>query len=135
MCFNGAMNKLTAKQEKFCQAIADGMNQTDAYKSAYDVRNYPEKKIWVKASELANTGKVKGRIKELKEKLAKKQLWTRERSVILLGNIAHNTSERSSDRISAIKELNAMHGFNEPTKMELSVNPLVLILETDEGAN
>jgi hypothetical protein len=31
--------------------------------------------------------------------------------------------------------LNAMHGFNEPTKMELSVNPLVLILETDESAN
>jgi len=24
LCFNGAMNKLTAKQEKFCQAIADG---------------------------------------------------------------------------------------------------------------
>jgi hypothetical protein len=62
-------------------------------------------------------------------------LWTRERSVLLLGNIAVGINEKSSDRISAIKELNAMHGFNEPTKMELSVNPLVLILETDEGAN
>jgi hypothetical protein len=62
-------------------------------------------------------------------------LWTRERSVLLLGNIAVGINEKSSDRISAIKELNAMHGYNEPAKMEISTNPLVLKLETDESTN
>lgn len=127
--------KLTEKQEKFCQRIADGMNQTEAYRSAYSAKNQTEKTLWANASRIANNSKVLARVSALKAQLAKKQLWTRERSVLLLGNIAVGINEKSSDRISAIKELNAMHGYNEPAKMEISTNPLVLKLETDESTN
>lgn len=130
-------NKLTAKQEKFCQCIADGMNQTESYKSAYSSKNMSEKAIWVEAGRIAENPKVSLRISELKDKIAEKQLWTREDSVKVLKTIANGKgfTLKESDKIAAVKELNAMHGFNSPTKLEVSTNPLVLVLETDEGAD
>jgi phage terminase small subunit len=107
-------NKLTSKQEKFCQSIADGMNQTDAYKSAYSCKNQTEKTIWANASRLGDNSKVIARISELKAQIAKKQLWTREQSVEVLKKIAASTKAitKDSDRIAATRELNIMHGFN-----------------------
>ncbi len=32
------MNKLTAKQEKFCQNIVSGLSQADAYRDAYGAK-------------------------------------------------------------------------------------------------
>ena len=128
-------NKLTARQEKFCQSIADGKTQVDAYKSAYNTGKSKNSSLYVRASELLNNSKIIVRIDELKKALEKKHLWTRELSVQILGSIALGATTLDKNKIAAIKELNAMHGYNEPTKMELSVNPLVLILETDEGAN
>jgi len=55
-------------------------------------------------------------------------------SVKILGAIALKQSPFENNRIAAIKELNAMHGYNAPSKHEVILNPLVLILETDEGA-
>jgi len=121
--------KLTAKQEKFCQSIADGMNQSDAYRSAYNTEKTPIKKIWESASKLADQGKVTARIDELRAALTKKNLWTREMSVKILGNIALNQAVVENNKIAAIKELNAMHGYNSPTKLEITSNPLVLVLK------
>ena len=129
------MNKLTAKQEKFCQAIADGKTAYEAYKLAYNAGKMKNSGIYVNASRLLDDAKISLRVDELKKELEKKYLWTRELSVQILGSIALRATTLDNNKIAAIKELNAMHGFNEPTKMELSVNPLVLILETDEGAN
>jgi phage terminase small subunit len=129
-------NKLTAKQEKFCQSIADGMNQTDAYRSAYTCKNMSQKAVWNSAYQLAKHHEVTIRISELKAKIEKKQLWTREASVNVLKDIAESKRfTKESDKIAAVKELNAMHGFNSATKLEVTTNPLVLILETDEGAS
>ena len=129
------MNKLTAKQEKFCQAIADGKTAYEAYSLAYNAGKMKKPGIYVNASRLLDDAKISLRVDELKKALEKKYLWTRELSVQILGSIALRATTLDNNKIAAIKELNAMHGFNEPTKMELSVNPLVLILETDEGAN
>lgn len=129
-------NKLTAKQEKFCQCIADGMNQTDAYRSAYNSGNMSEKTVWRKAHDLIHNGKVTARITALNSQLANEKLWTRGKSVKVLTTIAEGKNHiKESDKIAAVKELNAMHGFNSPTKLEVSTNPLVLILETDESAD
>ncbi len=119
--------KLTAKQEKFCQGIANGLSQSDAYRSAYSTKNKKKKSVWENASHLADNVKVKSRLKELKDNLAKKQLWTREQSVVILGDIAKDFDERSSDQISATKELNAMYGYNEPTKIEFNNFPPMVI--------
>jgi phage terminase small subunit len=130
-------NKLTAKQEKFCQSIADGQTQIAAYKTAYNTENLSDSSIYVHASRLVDNAKITLRISELKAKLEKKNLWTREASVKVLKTIAEgkNIFAKESDKIAAVKELNAMHGFNSATKLEVTTNPLVLILETDEGAD
>lgn len=111
---------LTAKQEAFAQALASGKNQSDAYRSAYSCAKTADKAIWVRASELAANSKVAGRVAELKEKLASRHLWTREMSVKVLGNIAVAATSKAAEKVAAVKELNAMHGFNEPSKVELT---------------
>lgn len=109
---------LTAKQEAFAQALASGKNQSDAYRIAYSCAKTSDKAIWVRASELAANSKVAGRVAELKEKLASKQLWTREMSVKVLGSIAAAATSKPAEKVAAVKELNAMHGFNEPSKID-----------------
>lgn len=56
---------LTPKQEKFCQAIVQGYNQSEAYREAYCSGNMAPKTIHEKASRLMGKGKVRARIAEL----------------------------------------------------------------------
>jgi hypothetical protein len=72
LCFNGAMEKLTAKQEKFCQNIVSGMSQADAYRDAYNVKTKNNKSIWELSSQLADNIKVSSRIAELRKPVAEK---------------------------------------------------------------
>lgn len=120
--------KLTAKQEAFCQAIADGMGQADAYRIAYDAEGMKDGTVYPKASRMMNEGKIRARIDELKAQVADKQLWTREMSVkglIQAYRIAQE-AKTSTGMTAAVKELNVMHGFNEPTKhsVELKFKPI-----------
>jgi hypothetical protein len=114
----GLMAKLTIKEESFAQSIASGMNQSDAYRSAYNTAKMADKVLWKKASEVAARGKVEGRVKELKQELANVSLWSREKSVEVLADIAGGTEYKGTEKVSAVKELNAMHGFNEPIKID-----------------
>jgi phage terminase small subunit len=113
---------LTGKQEKFCQCIADGMTQADAYRTAYNAVNMKPESVQVKACELTKDGKISVRVAELKSALEKKQLWTREKSVKALIN-AYKVAEDAGNAAAmtgSIKELNAMHGYNAPSKVDLS---------------
>jgi hypothetical protein len=113
---------MTPKQEKFAQCIADGMNQADAYRAAYDAEKMKPESIYSKASELMADGKVASRVQELKDQLSSKALWTRADSVRALQNaisIAEN-KDNAAGLVAAIKELNAMHGFNEPSKLDIT---------------
>ena len=60
------MNKLTAKQELFCEEVVSGKTQAEAYRIAYSAQDMKDKTIWSKASELMTNGKVTGRIEELR---------------------------------------------------------------------
>lgn len=111
--------KLTAKQEAFAQAIASGMTQADAYRTAYNATKMLPESIWSKASEVMADVKVSSRVSELKAATASKALWTRERSVLALASIADSSEAKANEITAAIKELNLMHGFNAPTKIEL----------------
>ena len=112
---------LTGKQEKFCQCVADGMTQADAYRTAYNAEKMKPDTVHVKASTLMADGKIAGRVRELREALAEKVLWTRAQSVAVLSGVATNcTGEvKPSEQVSAVKELNAMHGYNAPAKVDL----------------
>lgn len=106
--------KLTAKQEAFCQGIADGLGQAEAYRAAYGCEDWKDNVIYSKASVLMKNGKVMERIRELRSEVQEKQLWSREMSVKALVQAYKEGS--GSVKVAAVKELNAMHGYNEPTK-------------------
>jgi NH3-dependent NAD+ synthetase len=116
--------KLTAKQEAFCQGIADGLGQADAYRMAYDADGMKDNTIYSKASVLMSDGKVTARVAELKAQVAEKQLWTREMSVKGLMSAYRIALEAkaSTGMTAAVKELNIMHGYNEPTKLAVNMN-------------
>ena len=115
--------KLTAKQEAFAQGIADGLGQADAYRMAYDAEGMKDSTIYSKASVLMSDGKVAARVAELKAQVADKQLWTREMSVKGLMSAYRIALEAktSTGMTAAVKELNVMHGYNEPTKLQVDM--------------
>jgi hypothetical protein len=63
-------------------------------------------------------GKVAERVAQLKAQLQSKQLWSREMSVKALVQAYKEGS--GSTKVSAVKELNAMHGYNAPQKIDLN---------------
>jgi hypothetical protein len=111
-------NKLTAKQEAFAQGIADGLGQADAYRIAYDAEKMSTNNIYSKASVLMSDGKIAERVAQLKSQLQNKQLWSREMSVKAL--VQAYKEGNGAVKVSAVKELNAMHGFNAPQKIDLT---------------
>ena len=71
--------KLTPKQESFAQAIVSGMNQSDAYRSAYKVRaNTKSACVNVAASKLMADANVSLRVDELRKPAVKKAQMTLE---------------------------------------------------------
>ena len=105
---------LTPKQEKFAQLVADGMSQSDAYREAYNSSAKPES-VHVKASELMADVKVSVRVAELRQSLSEISLWKRTDSVLVLAEIAKgdDPEAKPSDRVQAVKALNAMHGWDK----------------------
>ena len=112
--------KLTAKQEAFAQAVAGGMNQSDAYRSAYNAGKMKAETVQQVASRMMADRKVSARVESLKAALESKGLWTREKSVKALASIADGGEAKATEIVAAIKELNLMHGFNAPSKVEIS---------------
>jgi hypothetical protein len=109
---------LTPKQEAFCKCIADGMTQAEAYRSSYCAEKMKDNSVWTKASILMSDGKIRERVSQLRKPLEEKQLWTREMSVKAL--ITAYKTGSPSVKVSAVKELNLMHGFNAPSKVDIT---------------
>jgi phage terminase small subunit len=115
------MSKLTSKQEAFCQAICDGMSQSDAYRHAYNASKMKPETIQNSAHQLIQNREVTARIKELKSKLENKQLWTREQSI----NKAIEAIEMASNNgkpleiLKGVEVLNKMHGYDAPIKHDV----------------
>lgn len=126
--------KLTAKQEAFAQGIADGLGQADAYRMAYDAEGMKDATVYSKASIMMSKGNIRARVDELKSQVAEKQLWSREMSVKALVQAYREGS--GAVKVSAVKELNAMHGYNEPSKLNISGNMVTRIqrVVTDDNA-
>ncbi|RDC59773.1 hypothetical protein HME9302_00968 [Alteripontixanthobacter maritimus] len=111
---------LTAKQEGFAQSIADGLTQADAYRANYSAGRMKADSIHVNASKLMADTKVAQRVEQLRADLAEQQLWSRADSVRVLRSIADTNTGPEAARVSSVKELNAMHGYNEPAKVDLT---------------
>lgn len=101
---------LTAKQEQFAQNIIAGMNQADAYRSAYSCKNMSDNAIYVNASKLANDAKVALRLKELRDKLAKPTIMSAQERMEWLTRLINNDDEGTTDKLKAIDIMNKMQG-------------------------
>lgn len=70
---------LTPKQEAFAQAIVTGVSQSDAYRASYKVKESTKaESVNVAASKLMADAKVRLRVAELREPIAKKAQITLE---------------------------------------------------------
>lgn len=102
---------LTPKQEEFAKAIVEGMNQADAYRSAYSCKNMTDNAIYVNASKLASDAKVALRIKELREQLAKPTIKTAQERMEWLTQLIDSAEESTNEKLKAIDILNKMEGL------------------------
>lgn len=69
---------LTAKQEAFAQAVASGMNQSDAYRTAYQASGMKASSVNVNASKMMADAKVAQRVADLRKPVAEKAQITLE---------------------------------------------------------
>lgn len=101
---------LTAKQEEFAKAIAEGMNQSDAYRSAYSTNRMTDKTVWENASRLMSDSKVLARVKELRDMAAKSTIMTAQKRKEWLTEIINNPEIDINARLKASDQLNRMDG-------------------------
>ena len=101
---------LTAKQEKFVQNLLEGMNQADAYRSAYDASRMTDKTVHEKASLLAGQDKVRARLAELRDKLANEKIMSAQKRMEWLTEVIKDRSEKTENKIKAVDILNKMDG-------------------------
>lgn len=103
------MQKLTAQQEKFAQAIAlENMNQADAYRSAYNTANMGDDTVYVKASNLASQDKIAVRIAELRQQAMTPKVMSAQKRREKLTELANSDDPNVS--MKAIDLLNKMDG-------------------------
>lgn len=125
---------LTAKQEKFVQALISGKSQRVAYKEAYNAAKMKDEVIDVRASELLKNSKVRVRYEELLEEHKEKALYTREEMVNDLIWVKEKAKEDINNPkkglrqangtifINAIKELGELNELYPVKKQDVSLN-------------
>lgn len=125
---------LTAKQEKFVQALISGKSQRVAYKEAYNATKMKDEVIDVRASELLKNSKVRVRYEELLEEHKEKALYTREEMVNDLIWVKEKAKEDINNPkkglrqangtifINAIKELGELNELYPVKKQDVSLN-------------
>ena len=127
---------LTPKQEAFCQNIVKGMSQADAYRSAYNASKMTDKSIIEKASDLASNVKIKERVKELRDKVARKSIMSAQERLEWLTRLVLSEDATNSDRIKALDIMNKMDGeytqkIKAAVQTETTIN--IELVEDDEG--
>ena len=115
------MADLSEQQERFCRAIVEGMNQTDAYKAAgYKCKDDNVAKV--NASRLLTNANVCERIAELRKPIAAQTsvtlAWLIQQAQEVL--IAAKADASHAASIAAIKELGILSGKRIETRHNLN---------------
>nr|DAE61773.1 MAG TPA: Terminase small subunit [Caudoviricetes sp.] len=126
-------NKLTPKQEKFCNAYIETGNASEAYRLAYSCQNMKSETVNRMAFELVNNRKIAARVAELQAELKAKSDVTKEEIIKLCADVLRGEnitdymeerdgkrSERTIPKTWAIERLCKMLGFDNPTKTEVT---------------
>lgn len=118
---------LTEKQEAFVRNIIEGMNQADAYRSAYPNNKMSDKSVWETASKLMKNPKVVSRLKELRDIAAKPSIMTAQQRKEWLTNVINDPNVDINARLKASDQLNRMDG-EYVQKVEANVTNEVSIM-------
>jgi hypothetical protein len=123
--------KLTPKQEKFARNVASGMKQVDAYRDAYDTKTDNKNSQRVRAYVESTKSNVADMIADLKARAEQGVVWTREMAMTALLDTYKLARDQNHAQgaTGALKELNAMYGFNEATKINIGGqkgNPIII---------
>lgn len=147
------MNKLTPKQESFCQLYIELGNASEAYRQSYNVReNTTEGTINVKSSRMLKESKISLRVAELRDSVKQEHKIDRDYIVkglleiisdadytFKLGQDAKLTKEdskafyrimqqtKNTDKLRALETLAKMLGLNEPEKFEHKIEKIEII--------
>jgi len=122
---------LTPKQEKFVRNVVAGVPQVDAYRDAYDVKTDNKNSHRRRAHEVARGSNVSAMIAELKARAEQGVVWTREMAMAALLDTYKMARDQNHAQgaTGALKELNAMYGYNEATKINIGGqkdNPIIV---------
>jgi phage terminase small subunit len=122
---------LTPKQERFAQEVASGKSQAEAYRTAFNVKptTKPETSQ-ANACRLMADSNVSTRVAELKAAVAERVMWTMADSLDVLSTIAKglDSDAKPSDKVNAVKAINAMIGLDAPSKLNISGNMVTRII-------
>ena len=130
------MSDLTPKREKFAQCVADGMSQADAYRASFNVAptTKPES-VHSRGSQLMANAQVASRVRELKNALEQKAIWTREDSARALVEIIRkqDLDAKTSDRVAALKVMHTLQGWDKQVVDHLSSDGSMSPSRVDES--
>lgn len=101
-------NKLTIKQENFCNFYLESGNASEAYRRAYNCGRMKVKQIWEESSKLLASPKVAQRVKELKEESKSISDINKERLVRELANMAFSSIADMQNTWIERKEFNSL---------------------------
>lgn len=102
---------LTEKQEKFVQSIVlEGMNYSDAYRSAYNADRMSDKTVNEKASLLASEDKIRARILELRKETITPKIISVQKRKEWLTEVINDNNVDINARLKASDQLNKMEG-------------------------
>ena len=111
---------LTPIEEAFALQIALGKSQAEALRIAHPkAKNWKPASVHVEACLVMGKAKVRRRVKALQAEFVEQSMWARNLSIEALKEVIE-APDRKSDVVAAVRELNAMHGFNEAQKIEHS---------------
>lgn len=80
--------KLSIKQEKFCNYYLECGNASEAYRRAFSCDRMSDKSIWEKASILLAKAKVRARVDELRDEMRRRSDITKDEPI--MGNLRLN---------------------------------------------
>lgn len=127
---------MTPKQEAFSQAVADGMDNSSAYRHAYNVRTTNNNTIAKKAWKIAHTPVVFARVEALKKEVSDGRLLQRVGKRVILCEIAEDKEQQAQNRIKAIEVDNRMTGDDAPQKVEVfGLTDLMRLVRGGESAD
>lgn len=123
---------LTPKQEIFVRAVVlDGMNYSDAYRSAYNTSKMTDKSINEKASLLKDDVKVRARMAELRAEIDTPKIMSVTKRAEKLSALAE--AEDPNVVMKAIDLLNKMTGeYVQKVEAEVKTEYTITIELTDE---